>query len=364
MDYRYFTPDEFVADDYFRQWVKQPNESSTLFWHTFLAEHPEQTEAVRLAAEAVINLSAATAGLVALPDGEEEAAIWRAIQARASSVDAPSPFLTKHWGTGWRWFLAAASVMIIVWLGWWTQRNQLIQNPEHISVEKTNNNDKPFLVSLPDGSSVILQKGSQLRFPKQFSAGKRVVHLTGEAFFEVAKDPNNPFFVYANELVTKVLGTSFNIRAYADDKDVVVTVRSGRVSVFHKSDEKQQQEINASTLDGLVITPNQQLVFVRNNRQLPKPEAVSPTIASRVVAFDTTSFQFNATPISEVFNQLEKVYGISVSYNKETLGKCRLTADLTDETLANKMIIICKSIEASYTITNTQLAVSGPGCGF
>jgi transmembrane sensor len=103
---------------------------------------------------------------------------------------------------------------------------------------------------------------------------------------------------------------------------------------------------------------------VRNNRQLPKPEAVSPTIASRVVAFDTTSFQFNATPISEVFNQLEKVYGISVSYNKETLGKCRLTADLTDETLANKMIIICKSIEASYTITNTQLAVSGPGCGF
>lgn len=373
MDYNYFTLDDFVADDYFRHWVKQPNENSSLFWQTFLATHPEQAETVRLAADAVRKLSEATVALSAPTDRAEEAAVWHNVKTHVLAIggQSTSPFLTRHRGTAQRWLVAAASLVALLGLGWWLQAGYSrpdVSRPVTVQalpayVTQTNSANKPVLVSLPDGSSVMLQKGSHLRYPRQFSAGKRLVHLTGEAFFEVAKDPNRPFFVYTNELVTKVLGTSFNVRAYTTDKQVVVTVRSGRVAVFAQSDKKRQQKISSSTLDGVVLTPNQQLVVARQAIRLPAPKAITPVVARRVFAFSQANFQFDAAPVSEVFSLLERVYGISVVYDKETLGRCRLTADLTDEPLADKLLIICKSIEATYTITDAQLTISGPGCG-
>ena len=376
MGNRYDTVEDFIADNYFRQWVKNPDASSTQYWQAFLAKHPEQAETVRLAAEAVRKLSDATAALSEPANPAEEAVIWNAISAHllGSEKQSGSPFVTRYRGTGWNWFLAAASVLVVLGSGWWLQhiyssgkvsagiQTAVVQKPQ-LSIERTNSTEKPQLLTLPDGSSILLQKGSQLRYPSAFSGSKRIVFLTGEAFFEVAKDPARPFLVYASGLVTKVLGTSFNIKAYTTDKDVVVTVRSGRVAVFTQSDKKQRQKISSPSLDGVVLIRNQQLVFLRQEVRLTTPKVITPAVARSVFAVNPTTFQFDATPVSEVFAQLEKVYGINVVYDKETLGKCRLTADLTDEPLANKMLIICKSIEATYTIADTQLTVSGPGCG-
>lgn len=376
MHYTYFTFEDFVADDYFRQWVKRPSESSSLFWQTFLSEHPEQIETVRLAVEAVQKLASATAALAEPADVVEKAAVWNNIRAQvlATNEQQKSPFLIINRDSGWRWLMAAASVLLAVGLGWWLQHSYLQsedgtgRQPVTIQMESPRfrqkiTTDKPQLVALPDGSSVILQKGSRLQYPRQFSGGKRIVHLTGEALFEVAKDRSHPFLVYANGLVTKVVGTSFNVKAYAADKDVVVTVRTGRVAVFAQSDRRQQQKASLPALEGVVLTPNQQLVFVRRDIRLTAPKVVTPTVARRIFAINPADFRFEAAPVSEVFARLEKMYGISVVYDKKTLGQCRLTADLTDEPLANKMLIICKSIEATYTITDTQLTISGPGCG-
>ncbi|WP_375448248.1 FecR domain-containing protein [uncultured Fibrella sp.] len=375
MNDNYYTLEDFVADDHFRQWVKQPHGPSSRYWHTYLANHPEQADLIQQAADLVRKLSEATAALSESPNAVDEATIWSNIreQVLAQEDRRQSPFLTRHRSTGRRWLMVAASVLTVIGVGWWLQRSyspqatnktgQLANTHLQRHVDQTNIAEKPRLISLPDGSSVLLQKGSHLRYPKQFSGGKRMVYLTGEAFFEVAKDAKHPFFVYANELVTKVLGTSFTVKAYASDKNVVVTVRSGRVAVFTQSDKNRNQKISSPTLDGVVLTRNQQLVFARQPVRLSAPKGITPAVARDVFVLNQASFLFDATPVSEVFALLEKTYGISIVYDKETLGKCRLTADLTDEPLADKMLIICKSIEATYTITDTQLAVSGPGCG-
>lgn len=375
MNHNYVTLEDFVADDHFRQWVKLPDGPSSLYWYTYLTNHPEQAELIQQAADMVRKLSEATATLTEPANALDEAAIWNNIKDHVLAQDnrRPSPFVAWQRGTGRRWLLAAASAFVVIGIGWWLQRSyapaatdqtgQLTGTYRQPTIDQTNRTEKPLLVSLPDGSSVLLKNGSHLRYPKQFSGGKRIVYLTGEAFFEVAKDARHPFFVYTINLVTKVVGTSFNIKAYAADKDVVVTVRSGRVAVFTRSDKKRDEKISSATPDGVVLTQNQQLVFARQSVRLALPKTISPAVARDVFVVNQASFLFDATPVSEVFSLLEKMYGISIVYDKATLGKCRLTADLTDEPLADKMLIICKSIEATYIINDTQLTISGPGCG-
>ncbi len=92
-------------------------------------------------------------------------------------------------------------------------------------------------VALADGSVVSLEPGSTLRYPEHFGT-QREVYLTGEAFFNVFRDEKHPFLVYAEDVVTRVLGTSFRVKAYGQGKEVRVAVTSGKVSVFKKGSEK------------------------------------------------------------------------------------------------------------------------------
>jgi ferric-dicitrate binding protein FerR (iron transport regulator) len=370
MNDQYQTYKDFLADSYFRQWVKQPDEASTLYWETFLAEHPEQSTNVAQAADALRSLSAATEQLVEPVTRAEQDAVWMAIQARISQPErSVNPFLGRSRSL-WGWLSVAASICLIAGIGWWGFRTTATspaskQQPVAVLsrfVDEYNDSTKPQLLNLPDGSSVILQPNSRLTYERRFDKAQRTVYLQGEAFFEVAKNRQRPFLVHANELWTKVLGTSFNVRAYANDKDVTVTVRSGRVAVFTQK-EAQKRNMNSPSLEGTVLKPNQQIVFARSEDRLISPKRIVPLILARKVpAFSPASFVFDATPVSTVFAELEKVYGLQISYDKTALGNCRLTADLSDETLNNKLAVICKSIEATYSLNQNSVLVSGPGC--
>ena len=89
-------------------------------------------------------------------------------------------------------------------------------------------------MTLQDGSTVILEPGGEFRYNEKF-LNPREVYLSGDAFFEVTKDASRPFLVYANEITTKVLGTSFRIKANQGEKEIVVAVKTGKVSVMANS---------------------------------------------------------------------------------------------------------------------------------
>ena len=157
------------------------------------------------------------------------------------------------------------------------------------------------------------------------------------------------------------------VRDYAADQDAAITVRTGRVAVFAPSDQQQR---NSPVLNGqLVLGKNQQVVFAGHRTgtadYVPlKPRELTPARTHEVFSFIPDRFAFTDAPVSEVFAQLETMYGVQIHYHRETLGACRLTADLTDEPLREKMLIICKSIEADYTIDGRQLTVKGSGCQY
>src|SRR5690606_39116708 len=136
----------------------------------------------------------------------------------------------------------------------------------------TNVDSKSLRHSLPDGSTVTLKPQSTIRYSSLFNMSVREVYLEGEGFFEVTKDKDKPFLVYANEITTRVLGTSFIVRAFDSDNKITVAVKSGKVSVMTKP------EVDTNN-DEIILTPNQEIVYDKSDkvvarRIVEKPEPI------------------------------------------------------------------------------------------
>lgn len=270
----------------------------------------------------------------------------------------------------WRWAVAASVLLIMGWVGGQRYRQaidpsaqiyrQLTADAETPLEEVINTASTNRLVLLADGSSVLLQPNSRISYPKQFNQqARREVYLTGEAFFEVAKNPEKPFLVYADNLITKVLGTSFTVRAYGKE-EVNVTVKTGKVSVFTRNDHKRVEKQESRQLIGLVLTPNQRVHFHREEGRLLRslveaPERVDLPIQQPI-------FEFNDTPVATVFRTLEQAYGVEILYDAEVMKNCYLTASLDDEPLFEKLNLICGTLDAQYEQMDAKIIISSKGC--
>lgn len=217
-------------------------------------------------------------------------------------------------------------------------------------------------VTLEDGSRVLLKPESEISFPEPFADLERIVSLDGEAFFEVSENPDRPFLVNTGEIITKVLGTSFSVKARHGDPSVEVAVKTGKVSVYERTPEKT---ISANKKgNGVVIGPNHQVVFTKGEKLFltglvdnPKP---LPTLASKV----KPSLDFDDVPLREVLSQLMTSYNIDIETDRQTLGDCPLTARLSGKELYAQLEIICAAIQGTYEVKGTTILISGKGCEF
>ncbi|WP_247236148.1 FecR family protein [Telluribacter sp. SYSU D00476] len=212
-------------------------------------------------------------------------------------------------------------------------------------------------VRLPDGSSVVLQGYSSIRHPRQFDPAKREVYLSGEAFFEVTKNPEQPFYVYANELVAQVHGTSFSIRAGRKDGQVEVAVKTGKVYVYS---HREAESANGEPAARLVLTQNEQASFDRTNLTLVRSTQKSSVLLN--LAIEHQPFTYSEAPVGEVFAALGNAYGVDIDYNKDQMANCSITATLGDEPLENKIRWICTILEADYEITEEKIRIKGNSC--
>lgn len=370
--YKKYGIEDFVWDPVFRQWVLAPTRETDVIWKNWLAENPEMSGKVNQAKAVVMSLKVKEPEISNLEIAEiVNDTITKARPGKAGAAEFKdfhfSPFYKKIW------FKIAASLTLILFVGWLAKthlkRMEVAQHPGKLKtfavengdfVEKINTTRSPLLVTLEDGSKITLAPESKLRYAKKFSEIKREVYLTGEAFFDIRKDANRPFFVYANELVTKVLGTSFIIKAYQASKEVTVEVKTGRVSVFPKSDPELKSKENNHELEGIVLSPNQKIIYARDQVRMVKTLVEKPEII--VSKANTPQFIFEDVPATEAFDAIGKAYGIDILYDEELLKDCPLTAILENQTLHDKLTIICKAIEATYVILDGQIVIHGKGC--
>ncbi|KAA0991147.1 FecR family protein [Dyadobacter aurulentus] len=256
---------------------------------------------------------------------------------------------------------AAATILIAIGIGVFVKNDQaqMMANAD-LSAEKglmeyRNTSDQPQKVTLEDGSIVTLKKNSSLSYPGHFGERNRQVYLHGEAFFQIKKNIAKPFIVHSGDLVTKVLGTSFNIKSYDKSASVEVRVKTGRVSVYEGT------ESQSSTKNGVILTPNQKIVFNKKSRKMEFSIVENPSLLIPVSETEY-GFSFSEVPVKSVFASLEKSYGIDIVLENDTADSCLFTGDLNGLTLFEQLDLICKSANISYERRGTALFVQGAGC--
>ncbi len=168
-------------------------------------------------------------------------------------------------------------------------------------------------VDLPDGSRVFLNQGSEITYPASFGQ-ERSVKLKGEGFFEVMSNPASPFIVYSGRVAITALGTSFNVKEGASDKEVEVLVKSGKVRM------SMEEQGNYLTLE-----PGDMGQSTGGNLQ--KIQTLDPNYLS----WKTRNFKFVDNALNEVLSVLEQSYHIKIHCQEVDTGELRITSSYREQ---------------------------------
>lgn len=219
----------------------------------------------------------------------------------------------------WKWVRIAASIVLLLSIGFLAYNRSnanLKEEPVREMVQNTTWGQKMDL-TLADGSKVRLNSGSTLKFPENFEGNTREVELIGEAFFEVAEDPDKPFIIRSSDIRTRVLGTTFNVSAYPDNEEVAVTLATGKVRVASKD----------STV---TLLPDQQLVYNRSDHSLNTFQVD----VNRYIDWKNGIIHIEDASLPEAVEVLERWYGVTFVFEDESFDNCHITATYDNQTLA------------------------------
>jgi transmembrane sensor len=228
--------------------------------------------------------------------------------------------------------------------------------------EESNFTNFPRIVKLPDGSTVTLSKKSRISYPKDFqSSSARLVYLTGEAFFDVTRNPQHPFYVHTDGLAVRVLGTSFRVSSYDSDKEVIVEVQTGKVSVFSNLGLSIGNPKKIDELSSIVLVPNQKVSYSKQEASFIKTLVNEP----RLIHLEkevTNGFYFQDDAISKVFTVLQEAYGVEIVFDEELLSACTLNANLEGFSLYEQLNFIAKALNGTYEVLDGRVVFSARGC--
>jgi transmembrane sensor len=292
------------------------------------------------------------------PDNIELGRSWRTVYAHVKNSKKNGK--TKE---SFPWYsmgiAASVLIMIIACLITVDHRQNENTNKREPSVSwkyVANLTQMPQAIVLPDSSTAILKPKSNLKFSTVFNKTEREIYLEGEASFDVAHNAKLPFLVYANEVTTKVLGTSFIVRAVKHEQTVTVTVKTGKVSVY----TNPKKEIKQSPANVIILTPNQRIVYDKKENEISKMLVEAPQVILPVE--EVRQMRFEGAPVTEILKALEKAYGVDIEFNEAIFSSCELTTVISNDDIYSRLNIICNTIGASYTLQEDRIVMNSSGC--
>ena len=200
-------------------------------------------------------------------------------------------------------------------------------------------------ISLPDGTIVTLNAMSELKVPGNYGKKNRKVYLEGEGYFLVQKNNSLPFIVYSNDIATTALGTIFNVSAYPDQEEIIISLHEGKVSV-------KQTEGKENKLQRMVLEPGEEVIcpdkgsFVR--KLFNRKERLS--WKDQVIYFDKAD-------LTEVIRKLERYYGVSFEYHMLEGDSWRLTGEYRYVPLKDILESLSFNYGIKYKINNDHVTL-------
>jgi transmembrane sensor len=199
-----------------------------------------------------------------------------------------------------------------------------------------------YKIQLPDGTGVWLNSASSIRYPTAFTGAERKVQITGEAYFEVAKDKAKPFHVEVAAMDIAVLGTNFNINAYADEGSIRATLLAGKIAVALTSGRQRP----------VILSPGQQ-AQVDQRRSI---NVINNPDIEQVMAWRNGLFKFDQADLQTVLRQLSRWYDITVKY-EGAIPVGHFNGELPRNLTLAQVVSILSEMEVKFTIEGKTLIV-------
>ncbi|RBL89026.1 FecR family protein [Chitinophaga flava] len=256
---------------------------------------------------------------------------------------------------------AAATTGIVLALGtWWWSSSSTIPT---VQSEVATKNGSRTSIQLADGTHVWLNAGSKLTYSKDFGKTDRSVTLSGEAFFDVAKQANHPFIIHTANMDIRVLGTRFNIRSYPGDKTTEAALISGSIEAFVKDKAAR-----------IILKPSEKIV-VLNRTPAARPAGTATTTdsgaitlshvsyyAAQTTAITETSWMenklvFKDASFAELAQQMERFYGITIQFRNEQQQQLRFTGVFALETVQQALNALQMTASFHYEIQHDTIII-------
>lgn len=204
-------------------------------------------------------------------------------------------------------------------------------------------------VDLPDGSKAYLNSGSSIRFSNQMAKSKqRRIDLTGEAYFDVAKDPSHPFIVKAGTLEVQALGTEFNVDAYEPTESINVVLLEGKVAISNVNQK------HSETL--MTLTPNEMARYQVKQNSISK-ETIDEL--EKYVGWIEGKMVFVDDPIRDVMRKLENCYNVDIQLEDRQLEDYRFTGTFINESVEEILQTFSQTSSLGYDIIPAQKDLHG-----
>lgn len=348
-----------VLNAAFRRWVLNPNPELNKTWKQYLSNNPNSVKDVELAREFILELFS---NQYPLKDKEYKE-IWDNIETKTTKEDQQNQYAKvvpiRHgivkekltstqdsFQLGYFWRIASI-LLISLGVGLLASRYTLpeptVEMPQ--PEKKVVFNNPPGVkssISLADGTRVMLNAGSSLFYEENRFKEVRDVFLEGEAFFEVAHDADRPFRVNAGGVNTTALGTSFNIMAYKNEKQLISLV-TGKVSIVLPN--SKNEKIILAPKEAISISPDKMLV----SRTEFDEDAI--------LAWTRKTIVFEDTKLAEAIRALENWYGVRFLFQNQPKPEMRLSGKFHNETLENVLEGLSYTAGLDFRIEEDQVSI-------
>ncbi len=238
-------------------------------------------------------------------------------------------------------FLVAGLVGVFAYQNWYQPEPKA---EEPVLREVSTANAQRANLTLGDGTKVMLNAGSNVKFPDRFEEDVREVYLEGEAFFDVVRNSEKPFVVHSRGSVIRVLGTSFSVRSYNGEDQVRVVVREGKISF----------EGESSTSDSKTYLQARELGRYYLNEK--KIETAQVADMELFMSWKEGYLKFRKEPMQNVAKELERRYGIDVKFKDSEIKEKSLTAFLKSRSIQNVLEVVAMSLDVEYQLQDDQVS--------
>ncbi|MEX2594034.1 MAG: FecR domain-containing protein [Anditalea sp.] len=341
--------EDLLSDKSFKDWVLKGDSLQQIYWEKWQAGNPGKVEMLKQARTILLELDSAGR------DWEEQrqARLFSKIRERINSRDKMHavPIYTSYRSKTEKWTRAAIATFILlvsfaallkVDFSGQSQQKAELEEKKEVWITKSNPRGQKSTIQLPDGSTLVLNSESEIRFNSNFGKDQRNIYLKGESFFEVAPDSLLPFRVFSGELVTIALGTSFNINSY-EKGEVQVQLATGKVKVFHDKEEDQPyflapgEEVRLGAGSGM-----SKRKFDLNKAFLWKEGILS----------------FEQVPFSEAVLTLERWYAVEIEVKNRPSQEKKISGQFKDFYLSDVFESLGYAYGFDYQIKNKQVVIN------